>query len=96
MFELEVFRIKCAVEESTCDIVVTFWRPPPRRHSAPGELCPRFPLVTPQLDPLSKFDFRALIGLQDKCRSQVEFGLQGEARLQLWYTQRETCIDKGD
>ena len=33
MFEFEVFRKKmCCIEESTCDIVWTFWRP--RSHSA--------------------------------------------------------------
>jgi len=46
------------IEESTCDIVVTFWRPHshsappvvmqcPQSDSAPGELCFPCPLVTP-------------------------------------------------
>jgi len=42
MFEPEFFRKQmCCIEESTCDIVRTFWRP--RSDSAPGELCPPCP-----------------------------------------------------
>jgi len=45
MFEPEVFReqIYC-IEESVCDIVGTLWRL--HSDSAPGELCPPYPLVT--------------------------------------------------
>jgi len=62
IFELEVFRQQMyCIEDSTCNIVGTFWRPSqslgvPRSNSAPhcdfapGELCPLLPLVTP-LDP---------------------------------------------
>jgi len=46
MFEPEVFRKQMyCFGESTCDIVVTFRRP--RSDSAPGELFPLSPLVTP-------------------------------------------------
>jgi len=52
-FENEVFRkqIYC-IEESTCDIVGTFRRPlqtfgAPHSDSAPGDLRPPFPLITP-------------------------------------------------
>jgi len=50
MFEPEVFRkYMYCIEDSTCDIVVTFRRPPqsfgaPRSYSAHGELCPPYPL----------------------------------------------------
>ena len=50
MFEFDVFRKQMyCIEESTCDIVVTFRRPPqsfdaPRNDSALGELCPPWPL----------------------------------------------------
>jgi len=57
VFEFEVFRKQMyGIEENTCDIVWTFWRPQqsfcsrrsdsePRSDSAPGELCQ--PLATP-------------------------------------------------
>jgi len=46
MFEREVFRKQMyCIEKSTCDIVGTFRRP--HSDSAPGELCPLAPLVTP-------------------------------------------------
>jgi len=46
MFEPEIFRKqKYCIEESTCDIVGTFRCT--RSHSAPGELLPLAPLVTP-------------------------------------------------
>jgi len=42
MFEPEAFRKQMyCIEESTCEIVGTFWRP--RSHSAPGELRPPCP-----------------------------------------------------
>jgi len=46
IFEPEVFRKQMyCIEESTCDIVGTFRGP--HSDSAPGELCPLVPLVTP-------------------------------------------------
>ena len=37
------------------------------------------------IDSLGKFGFRALIGLQKKCRARAGFGLQNKARLQLCF-----------